>query len=123
MWGKTGKLGSKRRATSFYLSPQPPFIAARPRFVGHLGADRLLSEWGKRLAAMLSRPRDLPQQSRGSHLVPTRCSGTTESSLPPGRCTRQLERDATSRREDKMRDVIVASATAAAAEECKNALL
>src|SRR5215813_7746153 len=56
MWGKTGKLGSKRRATSFYLSPQPPFIAARPRFVGHLGADRLLSEWGKRLAAMLSRP-------------------------------------------------------------------
>src|SRR5262249_54295 len=56
MWGKTGKLRSKRRATSFYLSPQPPFIAARPRFVGHLGADRLLSEWGKRLAAMLSRP-------------------------------------------------------------------
>src|SRR5262249_12416227 len=32
--------------------------------------------------------RDLPQQSRGSHLVPTRCSGTTESSLPPGSCTR-----------------------------------
>src|SRR5215813_432192 len=56
MWGKTGKLGSKRRATSFYLSPQPPFSAARRRFVGRLGADRLLSEWGERLAAMLSRP-------------------------------------------------------------------
>src|SRR6516225_4689359 len=56
MWGKTGKLRSKRRATSFYLSPQPPFIAARPRFVGRLGADRVLAEWGERLAAMLSRP-------------------------------------------------------------------
>src|SRR5262249_50340389 len=56
MWGKTGKLRSKRRATSFYLSPQPPFIAARPRFVGRLGAYRLLSEWGTRLAQKLSRP-------------------------------------------------------------------
>src|SRR5262249_37946592 len=28
-------------------------------------------------------PRDLPQQSRGCHLVPTPCSGATESSLFP----------------------------------------
>src|SRR6516164_1326039 len=51
MWGKTGKLRSKRRATSFYLSPQPPFIAARPRFVGRLGADRVLAEMGREIGS------------------------------------------------------------------------
>jgi hypothetical protein len=51
---------------SFYLSPRPPFIATRRRFVGRFERpSSSVSKCGGKLAAMLSSPAILGRQSLG----------------------------------------------------------
>src|SRR2546430_11688321 len=65
-WEKTDRLRSKQRAASFYLSPRPPFIATRRRFVGRFERpSSSVSKCGGKLAALLSSPAILGRQSLG----------------------------------------------------------